>query len=244
MEKAQATGFAVVGVNNCPYSGRNAHYVERLARAGLIALHTTSGMPHVLPLGGRKAVMGTNPICFAFPTGGPDPIIVDMSTSAIMWGDVLLHARTGEPLPEGVAFDADGNPTTDGAKAAKGGVAAFGGHKGYALSLVIQILGLMAGAYLPRKLTSDYAGFFIVVDPKLTMPDGAFEEHLQMFIRDLKSTSLREGTKEILVPSERAFRQRRIQQAADVIDIDAPLHAALQDWASGRNKPVIQPCAG
>jgi LDH2 family malate/lactate/ureidoglycolate dehydrogenase len=242
LEKARATGFAVVGVNNCPFSGRNAHYVEPLARAGFVALHTTSGMPHVLPLGGRKAVMGTNPICFAFPTKGRDPIIVDMSTSAIMWGDVLLHARTGEPLPEGVGFDSDGNPTTDASKAAKGGVAPFGGHKGYALSLVVQILGLMAGAHLPRGLSSDYAGLFIVVDPKLTLPAGAFEEHLDLFIRDLKSTPRREGVNDILVPSERAFRQRRIQQEADVVDIDVALHSALEQWASGEKSAVIQPC--
>ncbi len=244
LEKASATGFAVVGVNNCPFSGRNAHYVEPLARAGLVALHTTSGMPHMLPPGGRRAVMGTNPICFAFPTRGANPVIVDMSTSAIMWGDVLLHARTGEPLPEGVGFDAEGNPTTDAARAAQGGVAPFGGHKGYALALVVQILGLMAGAHLPRGLSSDYAGFFLAVKPDLLLPAGAFEEHLEHFLRDLKAVPLREGVREIVVPSERAFRQRAVQQQADVVDIDEALHAALTDWASGGKAPVIQPCTG
>jgi LDH2 family malate/lactate/ureidoglycolate dehydrogenase len=242
LEKARATGFAVVGVNNCPFSGRNAHYVEPLARAGFVAMHTTSGMPRVLPPGARRAVMGTNPICFAFPTEGPDPLIVDMSTSAIMWGDVLMRARTGEPLPEGAGFDADGEPTTNASAAAKGGVAPFGGHKGYALSLVVQILGLLAGAYLPRQLTSDYAGFFVVVDPALTLGEGEFQQHLALFRRDLEATPRRHGVAEIIVPSERAFRQRRLQEAAGFIDIDTPLHRELAEWASGRHEKVIQPC--
>ena len=67
-----------------------------------------------------------------------------------MWGEVLLAAETGEALPPGVAFDADGNPTVDGRAAARGGVAAFGGHKGYGLAFAIQALGLLAGAAIPR----------------------------------------------------------------------------------------------
>jgi LDH2 family malate/lactate/ureidoglycolate dehydrogenase len=242
LEKAKATGFAVVGVNNSAWSGRNAFYVEPLARAGLIVLHVASGRDRVLPPGARRPILGTNPICFAFPTDGPDPIIVDFGTSAFMWGDLLLHARTGDPLPEGVAFDSDGNPTTDAAKGAKGGLAAFGGHKGYALALVVQILGLMAGSYLPRHQPADYAGFFIAFDPELTMPGGAFQDHLRLLIEEIKSTPRRDGVAEILIPSERAFRQRHVQMAAGFLDIDIPLRDALEEWASGRKAPVVQPC--
>jgi L-2-hydroxycarboxylate dehydrogenase (NAD+) len=96
------------------------------------AAHRTS-----CPPGATRPALGTNPIAFGFPTDD-GPVIFDIGTASLMWGEVLLAAETGEALPPGVPFDADGNPTTDGRAAAKGGVAAFGGHKGYGLAFAIQ----------------------------------------------------------------------------------------------------------
>jgi LDH2 family malate/lactate/ureidoglycolate dehydrogenase len=76
-----------------------------------------------------------------------------------MWGEVLLAAETGEALPPGLAFDADGNPTRDGRAAPRGGVSAFGGHKGYGLAFAIQALGLLAGAAIPRAAACRITGF-------------------------------------------------------------------------------------
>ena len=104
------------------------------SRPGLSALHTASGAPHIVPPGATRPALGTNPIAFGFPSAD-GPVIFDIGTASLMWGEVLLAAETGEALPPGLGFDADGNPTTDGRAAAKGGVAAFGGHKGYGLGL-------------------------------------------------------------------------------------------------------------
>ena len=141
-QRRKASGIAIVGVHNSYYSGRNAYFVEHIVRAGLVAIHTSSARPHVLPPGGRAPALGTNPFCVGFPSAD-GPVIYDIGTASVMWGEVLLLARLGKQLPEGTGFDADGNPTRDAAAAAQGGVAPFGGHKGYGLSFAIQALGLL-----------------------------------------------------------------------------------------------------
>ncbi|MBM3373517.1 MAG: Ldh family oxidoreductase, partial [Betaproteobacteria bacterium] len=147
IRKAKASGMATVGVFNSYYSGRNAYFVEKIVRAGLVAFHTSAASPRVLPPGAAKPMLGTNPICFGFPAI-PEPVVVDMGTASFMWGEVMLHAHLGEPLPEGVGFDEQGRPSTDGKAVLKGGVAPFGGHKGYGLSFAIQALGILAGSHL------------------------------------------------------------------------------------------------
>ena len=121
--KAKASGIALVGVHNSYYSGRNAYYVEQIVREGLVAIHTASAKPHVLPPGGRRPALGTNPFSIGFPSAN-GPVIYDIGTASLMWGEVLLMARLGEALPEGIGFDADGNPTRDALAVAQDGGAA------------------------------------------------------------------------------------------------------------------------
>ena len=109
--KAQKSGFASVGVFNSYYSGRNAYFVEQIVKQGLVAFHIASAQPRVLPIGGTRPALGTNPICVGFPSAN-GPVVVDMGTAALMWGDVMLHAHIGEPLPEGIGFDKAGNPSS------------------------------------------------------------------------------------------------------------------------------------
>jgi LDH2 family malate/lactate/ureidoglycolate dehydrogenase len=111
--KAKQTGIAAIGVYNSYFSGRNAYYLERIVNAGLVGLHTASGAPHIVPPGATRPALGINPIAFGFPSAD-GPVIFDIGTASLMWGEVLLAAETGEGLPPGVAFDADGNPTVDG----------------------------------------------------------------------------------------------------------------------------------
>lgn len=132
--RASEHGFAIVGLTNSYTSGRGAYYVEMIARAGLVGLHFVSSNRSVAPLGGARPTLGTNPMSFAFPLEG-DPLVIDLGTSAFMATDMKMRERLGMPLPEGVAIDADGNPTTDAALAALGAILPFGGHKGHALSI-------------------------------------------------------------------------------------------------------------
>ena len=116
IDKARASGFALVGVHNSFFSGRSAHYVEMISRTGLISIHTTASEPYMAALGGTVSELGTNPIAFGFPRD-PDPLIVDIGTSAIARSEVVLAARLGKPLPEGAALDDQGRPTRDAAAA-------------------------------------------------------------------------------------------------------------------------------
>jgi LDH2 family malate/lactate/ureidoglycolate dehydrogenase len=171
-------------------------------------------------------MLGTNPICFGFPSAN-GPVIVDMGTASIMWGEVMLHAHLGKPLPEGVGFDEHGNPTRDAEAALKGGVAPFGGHKGYALSFAIQALGLLAGAALARGQVRDYGFLFWVLDPEVMLPGGQFASQMAEYVRQIREAPRRHGVAEIRVPSERAFRERERRRQEGIV-IESKVVEALR----------------
>ena len=224
--KAKESGVASVGVYNSYFSGRNAYYLERIVEAGLVGLHTASGAPHIVPPGAMRPALGTNPIAFGFPSAD-GPVIFDIGTASLMWGEVLLAAETGEELPEGVAFDADGAPTRDGKAAARGGVSAFGGHKGYGLAFAIQALGLLAGAMIPRGQAQDFGFLFLVVDPGAMLPGDPFAEQMSVLVKAIQATPRRPGVAEIRIPSRRAFRERERRRAEGIL-IDRAVIDALR----------------
>ena len=211
IDKAKASRFAVVGMRNSWLSGRSAYYVEKIARAGFASVHFACSGDVVAPLGGKKSVLGTNPIAFGLP-GEPHPLVFDMATSAINNGDVILAGRLNQLLPESVAIDAEGNPTRDPAAALAGSILTFGGekfgHKGFGLSLMTQAMGLLAGAPLTNGKSADFGFLFIVFDPELLMPLPQFKEYLSTLLSEIKATPKQPGVDEIRIPSERAFAER------------------------------------
>jgi len=221
IERASAHGFALVGVNNLWMSGRSAYYVEMAARAGLIGIHTVAAPPMVAPAGGARAALGTNPIAFGFPLEG-DPLVIDLGTSAVMGTDLQFRARLGIPLPEGVALDEHGRPTTDARAARRGAILPFGGHKGYALALALHALGVSA-EYL-----------FIAYQPDLFVPLDDYRRALAKEIAAIKATPRQEGVGEIRIPGERAYRERA-RLTREGIEIDQPIHDALRALAEGRS---------
>ena len=215
-EKAKASGIAMVGVYNSFYSGRNAFFVEHIVKQGLVAIHSSSARPHVLPPGGTAPALGTNPFCVGFPSAN-GPVIYDIGTASVMWGEVLLMARLGHELPEGTGFDKDGKPTRDAAKAAEGGVSAFGGHKGFGLSFAIQALGLLAGAALTSGNVTDYGFLVIAMDPAVMLGAGQFEVQMAELVERVKTTPKQAGVDEIRIPSERAFRERERRRVEGIV---------------------------
>jgi LDH2 family malate/lactate/ureidoglycolate dehydrogenase len=220
IERAGAHGFALVGVDNLWMSGRSAYYVEMAARTGLIGIHTVAAPPMVAPLGGARPALGTNPIAFGFPME-PDPLVIDLGTSAFMGTDLQFRERLGIPLPEGVALDAHGRPTTDAAAARRGALLPFGGHKGFALALAMHALGVSAG-YL-----------FIAFKPDLFAPPDDYRRALAAEIAAIKATPRQEGVDEIRIPGERAYRERA-RLARDGIEIDRRIQDALIRLAEGK----------
>jgi LDH2 family malate/lactate/ureidoglycolate dehydrogenase len=231
VDKARAQQFAVVGVYNSYYSGRNAYYMEMIANAGFVGMHLASAQPHVIPPGGTQPALGTNPICFGFPAAH-GPVIFDMGTAALQWGEVLLHAQLGLPLPDGVGLDQNGQPTRDAQAAVRGGVLPFGGHKGYGLSFVVQAMGLLAGAALARGQVQDYGFLFVVFDPGLLVPADQFKRQVSELIDRLKATPRQPGVEEIRIPSARAFRERERRRVEGLV-VERKVVQALQALANG-----------
>ncbi|MBC7779793.1 MAG: Ldh family oxidoreductase [Proteobacteria bacterium] len=224
--KARTSGIACVGAYNSYYSGRNAYFVEKVVREGLVAIHIASAKPRVLPIGGARPALGTNPLCFGFPSH-EGPVIFDMGTAALMWGDVLLHAHLGQPLPEGVGFDEQGLPTRDANATLRGGVVPFGGHKGYGLSFAVQALGLLAGATFARGEVQDYGFLFWVVDPDIMFTEPDFEAQMSELVAKIKATPRQPGVDEIRIPSERARRERE-QRRVEGIVVERKVIASLE----------------
>ena len=205
IKKAAAHGIALISVTDAWMSGRSAYYVEMIAKAGLVAIHTAASSRLVAPPGGIEAMLGTNPIAIAVPSSR-GPVVLDIGTSAYMMTEVLLRERLGELLPEGVAIGPGGEPTRDPALARRGALLPFGGYKGFGLALMMQAFGLLAGSGSEHE--SDYGYLFIAFRPDLVGAADVFNRQVTELIERIKATPRQVGIDEIRIPSERAFRSR------------------------------------
>jgi LDH2 family malate/lactate/ureidoglycolate dehydrogenase len=226
--KAGAHGFAVVGVNNSWMSGRSAHYVEMVTRAGMVGIHSVSSTPHVSAPGSAGPANGTNPIAFGFPTQG-DPLVIDLGTSAFMGTDLQFRERLGTVLPEGVAMDAHGRPTRDPAQVHA--LLPFGGYKGFALALAMQALGVLAGSSMSFDKTYGY--LIMAIKPDLMLPLTDFRRDMSAMLERVKATPRQPGVDEIRLPGERAARERaRLRKEG--IEIDRKIYDALLALPQGK----------
>lgn len=214
--KAAAHGVSVIGVTDSWMSGRSAYFVEMIARAGLVTIHTASSGGAVAPHGGSQPVLGTNPIAFALP-GADGPLVFDMGTSAFMGTDLALRVRLGTPLPEGVAIDRDGNPTRDAKSARDGALLPFGGHKGFGLGLIVAAFGLLGGGALGPDKSDGYV--FIAFRPDLLVPLADLERELAALIGRVKAVPPLPGFSEIRIPGEQSAKNRA-RLAREGLDID------------------------
>lgn len=218
IEKAKKTGIAIVGANNTWYTGLFTYYMEMATREGLVAMAAGNGPAVVAPQGSIDARLGTNPISFGFPSTD-DPVIWDIGTCSIMHGELLLHRRLGEPLPEGVAQDVDGNPTTDPSAALAGAIKAWGGHKGSGLSIVVQMLGALCNCPVISPGMREMSYFVIVFDPKLLMPEGDYPERVTELSGKIRSARPVDPEKPIRMPFDRSARERRRRQDEGSVEV-------------------------
>ena len=228
VERARSQGVVVVSIAHSNHIGSLGFYAERMAAAGQCLLAFTTSEALVHPWGGRSAMLGTNPIAIGVPTGGT-PFVMDTATSIVSMGKIHDHAARGAPIPADWALDAEGNATTDAAKARDGAIAPFGGAKGYALGLAFELLVAgLAGAALGRavKGTLDStepctkADLFIVID----QPVAALDAYLAL----IREAPPAEGFSHIRIPGERgrALREERRRKGIPVNDA---LWARFQD---------------
>ncbi len=229
VEKANRCGVAALTVRNANHIGRLGSYVEDIAQEGMVALlfaNMHGGGACVVPWGGREGRLGTNPLAAGLPRPGADPIVLDMTTSVVAEGKVRVQRNRGESVPEGWIIDADGLPTTDPAAfygPPRGGILPFGGaagHKGYGLSVIVEILGgaLSAAGCAGTGTRNGNGVLLLVIDIARFVPMDAYMKEVGQLVDFIKSSPLAPGFDEILVPGEIESRQRA--KRVDGIEID------------------------
>ncbi len=226
IEICRRNGVAVVTANNTWFSGRCAYYVERAARQGFVALHTTNATARVAPYGSADRLMGTNPFAIAFPSED-DPIVIDIGTSAITWGDVVLCRAKGVALPPGVAVDREGRLTLDPNAALEGAFLAWGGQRGSALALAVQLLGVLAGSRIVIEDTSNYGLFFVLIDPQRVAPGGRFTSEVSALRRIMATHRAMPGVERVRVPGDGSQSRRKQSPRSRTIALDDRVYARI-----------------
>ena len=158
-ERARAQGIAALVIRDCLHFSALWHDVEALAQDGLASLSMCPSYASVAPAGGSAPLLGTNPFAFGWPRRGEQPYVFDFATSVVARGEIELHRRAGKPIPEGWAVDSAGRPTTDPEAALSGAMLPFGGHKGSAISTMVELLsGAMLGEFMSKEAVEFMGG--------------------------------------------------------------------------------------
>lgn len=221
VERCQQHGVSVVALRNSAHLGRIGTWAELAAAEGLVSLHfvNTTGLGmFVVPSGGRDARLSVNPVCVGIPVTGRQPIILDIAAAATAEGKLKVARNKGVPVPDDTIVDADGKPTNDandfyGPAGGRpvGAILPFGGHKGYGLGLVAEILaGALTGGgcSAPGKTLLEQGMLSIYVDPtKLGSPGPMFDE-IRRYVDFVKSSRPTTPDGEVLVPGEVEDRNR------------------------------------
>ena len=227
IDMAREKGISIVSVKNSSHYGMAAFYVLQALEAGLIGMAFTNASPALPPWGGRQPFFGTSPFAVAVPAGSQPPFVLDMAMSVLARGNVYVAAQAGTPIAPGLALDAMGHPTTDPQALIDGGaMLPFGGVKGAALSMLMDIFGgVLSGAAFAGRVGNPHVNFdrpqnvghlFICFRPDLFMPLDAFTARMDELITTMKNQPRASGFDEILVPGERELRCERRRRAEGI----------------------------
>lgn len=221
IEKARSAGIAILAIRNSHHFAALWPDVEPFAQQGLVALSVVNSMTCVVPHDAQKPLFGTNPIAFAAPRAQGEPIVFDMATSAIAHGDVQIAAREGHMLPPGMGVDRAGQPTLDPKAILDGGaLLPFGGYKGSALSMMVELLcaALTGGNFSyefdmsskPGAQTPWTGQTIIVIDPDKGSGQ-AFAARSEALIRQMHDAGQQR------LPGDRRYRQREQSLAQGIV---------------------------
>ena len=231
IKKAKEVGIGCVGVHNTNHFGVTGFYSDLALRENVIGMVIANTDPAIAPLGGKDALIGTNPIAIGIPS--ETYITVDMATSVTARGKIIESKRKGLELPEGWALDKNGNPTTDPEAALDGGsILPFGGFKGYALALMVEILtgplvqagyGMgVTGTASPEKDCTK-GDLYLAIDPSKFGDFGDFVANTEDFVSQVRATG-----ETVAIPGD--LEVKRIAEAEENgIGIDAKLYEQLKE---------------
>ena len=220
IHNAKQTGIGMIGVKNSGHYGLSGYYAEQATKKNLIAMIYTNAPPAIAPHGSLKTLFGTNPICFGAPVGSKIPFILDTSMSVINRGKIRVAARNNKKIPEGVALDKFGKPTSDAKKALSGVQLPIAGFRGSGLAWMVDILsGVLTGsnhAGRVRDPFDDFSGpqnvghLFIVFKSNLFVKN--FNKRIKENVRKVKKLPKIKGVKEIVYPGENKFKRFNINK--------------------------------
>ncbi len=229
-------GIGIVGVKNfVNTTGSVSYYVEKIAKQNLIGIAFVQAVNNlVAPFGTKKPFFGTNPIAFGVPAE-PKPFIFDMSTAAIAYGNVMNAKINNKNLPENVAIDKDGNPTTDPAEVIDGAILPVGNsYKGSGLAMMVELLGSVwvGGGFAGLHMENGSGNLYLAMSPDLLSDVESFKKRVQELVETLKSAETRDGSP-VRIPGENTFAKRDKSLESGEIDItDATFQKIQENYSS------------
>jgi LDH2 family malate/lactate/ureidoglycolate dehydrogenase len=254
LQLARENGVGVVGVRNSSHFGTGAFFLEQAVQVGMIGLVMTNAPSNMPPHGGRKPYFGTNPLGVGLPCGSEQSIILDMSTSVVAQGKIIMAQLNGQTeIPEGWAIDKEGYPTRSPDAALQGAVLPMAGYKGSGMALVIEALcGVLTGAafgphivrlYDQGPAVQNLGHFFGALDVELFMPLAEFKARMDGFVQEVRSQPRQPGVDRIFLPGE-----LEAEHMAESHRLGIPLSAAgrreLDDLARRLEIPLLSELTG
>lgn len=244
VQRAKDIGVCMAFVNNCNHFGCSAYFTEYAALHNMIGFAVTNSYRAVAPFGGSAPLLGTNPLSLAIPGGKFKPFMLDMATSLVAQGKIILARKEGHDVPLGWGLDKNGTPSTDPNEILSGGtLLPFGGPKGYGIALAIEVLcACIAGAAKSTEMGSMYnfertqnTGFVIgAFDITKVVDIHEFNEAVSQLFDDIKSSPKAAGVSEIYIPGE--IENRKFAKAeSEGLDLSAAVISELCDIAANLN---------
>jgi LDH2 family malate/lactate/ureidoglycolate dehydrogenase len=220
--RAKRHGVGVVGLRNSNHFGTAMYYTLMAARDGCVGFLSTNASPAMAPWGGRKKMVGTNPWSVAAPAGRYPPMVLDIANTGVARGKVYLSKQKGVPIPLGWAINSLGEPTTDPAEAIDGFILPMGGHKGYAIAMMMDVLsGVLTGSAFGSTVNGPYqfdkrsgcGQLMIAMNIEAFQPLSRFNERMEQLIQATKAVPLAKGFDEVFYPGElEAINEKKNRQ--------------------------------
>ncbi len=243
IDRAKDTGIAAAGVHRSNFLGAAGYYAQLASERSMLGLAMSNSFPKVAPHGGTRPVLGTNPLAFAAPLRDGTSVIVDLATAASSGSKITKSAELGHALPEGIAVDTSGQPITDPARVSDGALLPFGGAKGYAIALMVEILsGVATGAGISHGVRSMYRDFerggdnghfFLAIDIARLMPLSDFYDRIEILASALRHHD------EVLLPGEARWRERNRAMSAGTVELDDKTIEALYALAHSLGVGIV-----
>lgn len=227
--KAKQTGVATVAIRNTGHIGAAGFYALLAAREGCLGIVTGNDTPSVAAPGSCGPVLGSNPLAWAAPQPGADPLLFDIATAAVAGGKVYAAVARGEPIPPDWLIGQDGLPTTDGSLyPAKASLAPMAGHKGYGFAILAELLsGVLSGGCVvtqigswmhdPPNEPSRHAAGFVVFDLAAICEREAYAAAMNRLVREIHDAPTAAGVDHVLLPGEREWARHRAAQADGIV---------------------------